>query len=192
MKYNWLKHLISMSKLHIALYGILTLILYTQSFPCLAQEEKPHINAVRISSQIVVGTVGGVLASLAGNVAGSIIASNGKKGAIVCWPIGVAAGVIGAGELGRQTGSYNMTFIGSVIGSIPFYMQGYDALGIRKGLIFEKREPKKLKDWAGILASPILSTACFTITRKYKSFSAVPSYDPGSKTMTLSLVVKFR
>lgn len=186
------KGLINLSKFPITLYCFLTLMFYSQSFPCFAQDEKPPINALRISSQIIVGTVGGVLASLAGNVAGNIIVSNGKKGAVVCWPIGVAAGVIGAGELGRQTGSYNMTFIGTVIGTIPFYTYGYDGLGIRKGLIFEKREPKKFKDWVGILSSPVLSTVCFTITRKYKSFSAVPSYDPQNKMIALNLVVKFR
>lgn len=113
------------------------------AFMVKGQEEKPPVNALRFSSQIVIGTVGGVMASLAGNYVGNIIFSSGKTSSAVCWTIGVTAGVVGIGELGGPTGSYNLAFLGSAVGAIPFGVWGYRALGMHEGVIFKKRGPKK-------------------------------------------------
>jgi len=147
--------------------------------------EKPPLSGGRITGEILVGGVGGIVGWLGGGFIGAGVAGEGYPGELagffiggsIGYTLGCPIGVYLVGNIGNETGDFLATLGGGILG-------GLASLFIFTAII------KDLDNGAVVLVGPpIGATIGFNLTRRYKSPPASDSQmSPAAPPIYFNLV----
>jgi len=121
------------------------------------RDTKPPLSGPKVAGELLLGTIAGAGAALGiGTAGGGGSVGGALVGAAIGFPLGISTGIYAVGTTEDQTGSFQATMAGTLIGTL-----------CSAGIIASQQNRDPFI-WSSLILAPIGGTIGFNLTRRYR------------------------